>query len=55
MIGRSYLFGLGAGGEAGVSKALDILKSELVRDMALLGTRTVQEVTASYVRRRHGF
>ncbi|MBI2799338.1 MAG: alpha-hydroxy-acid oxidizing protein [Gammaproteobacteria bacterium] len=52
MVGRSYLFGLGAGGEAGVTKALDILRTEVVRDMALLGTRNVAEITSAYVRRR---
>ncbi len=51
-IGRGYLFGLGAGGEAGVDRALTILKDEIVRDMALLGCRTVEEITGEYVRRR---
>ena len=35
--GRPHLYGLGAGGEAGVVQALKILKTELARDMALLG------------------
>ena len=51
-IGRSYLFGLGAGGEAGVDRALALLKEEIVRDMAILGCRTVDEITSDYVRRR---
>jgi L-lactate dehydrogenase (cytochrome) len=38
LIGRAYLYGLAAGGEAGVTRALDILREELVRDMTLLGT-----------------
>jgi L-lactate dehydrogenase (cytochrome) len=54
MTGRCYLYGLGAGGEAGVDKALQILRDEIVRDMALLGTRNVKEITGSYVRRRRG-
>ncbi|MEN9726785.1 MAG: hypothetical protein RL434_1151 [Pseudomonadota bacterium] len=54
MTGRCYLYGLGAGGEAGVDKALQILREEIVRDMALLGTRNVKEITGSYVRRRRG-
>ena len=36
-IGRPYLYGLSAGGEAGVTKALDILRTELVRAMQLAG------------------
>lgn len=51
-IGRSYLFGLGAGGEAGVDRALALLKEEIVRDMAILGCRTIDEITSDYVRRR---
>jgi L-lactate dehydrogenase (cytochrome) len=51
-IGRGYLFGLGAGGEAGVDRALGLLKEEVVRDMAILGCRTVEEITADYVQRR---
>ncbi len=54
MTGRCYLYGLGAGGEAGVTKALQILREEIVRDMALLGTRNVTEITSQYVRRRRG-
>jgi L-lactate dehydrogenase (cytochrome) len=51
-IGRSYLFGLGAGGEAGVGRALELLQEEIVRDMAILGCRTIDEITSDYVRRR---
>jgi L-lactate dehydrogenase (cytochrome) len=51
-LGRGYLFGLGAGGEAGVDRALAILKAEIVRDMALLGCRSIDEITSDHVRRR---
>ena len=50
-IGRAYLYGLGAGGEAGVSKALDILSTELRRDMALLGVTRIAEITRGHVSR----
>jgi L-lactate dehydrogenase (cytochrome) len=36
-IGKPYLYGLAAGGEAGVAKALEILRTELVRAMQLAG------------------
>src|SRR5882762_7567225 len=36
-IGRPYLYGLAAGGEAGVARALEILRTELVRAMRLSG------------------
>ncbi len=40
-VGKPYLWGLAAGGEAGVNKAYDILRVELDRAMGLLGTPTV--------------
>jgi L-lactate dehydrogenase (cytochrome) len=51
MIGRAYLYGLGAGGEAGVTRALDVLRTELERDMALLGVRSLSELSTAHVRR----
>ena len=50
-VGRPYLFGLGAGGEAGVDRALQILRTDIERDMRLLGCRNVGEVTSSRIRR----
>jgi L-lactate dehydrogenase (cytochrome) len=44
MIGRAYLYGLGAGGEAGVARAIEILRNELDVTMALTGTRSVKEI-----------
>jgi L-lactate dehydrogenase (cytochrome) len=43
-IGRAYLYGLMAGGEAGVGKALDILAAQFKRTMQLLGVRSVAEL-----------
>jgi len=43
-IGRPYLYGLGAMGKAGVTKALEILASELDTTMALCGERDINEV-----------
>jgi L-lactate dehydrogenase (cytochrome) len=54
MSGRCYLYGLGAGGEAGVDKALQIMRGELERDMALLGTPTIGDIGSQHVRRRRG-
>jgi L-lactate dehydrogenase (cytochrome) len=44
MIGRSYVYGLGAGGEDGVSKAIEILAGELDVAMALTGTKRVGDI-----------
>jgi L-lactate dehydrogenase (cytochrome) len=47
---RPYLYGLAAGGEEGVARALAILMDEIRRDMALLGTRSIDEIDNSFVR-----
>jgi L-lactate dehydrogenase (cytochrome) len=44
MIGRSYVYGLGAGGQAGVAKAIDILEKELSVTMALTGVNSVADI-----------
>lgn len=49
--GRPYLFGLGAGGEAGVDRALEILRTDIERDIRILGCRNVGEVDANRIRR----
>lgn len=46
-IGRAYIYGLGAMGEAGVSKTLEILHKELDTSMALCGHRNIAEVDKS--------
>ncbi|MDE0361736.1 MAG: alpha-hydroxy acid oxidase, partial [Rhodospirillaceae bacterium] len=50
-MGRPYLFGLGAGGEAGVDRALEILRTDIERDMRLVGCRNVAEVNSDRIRR----
>jgi L-lactate dehydrogenase (cytochrome) len=44
MVGRAFLYALGAMGEAGVTKMLDILQKELDVSMALTGTRTIADI-----------
>ena len=44
MIGRAYVHGLGAFGEPGVAKALDILRNELLTTMGLCGVNTIAEI-----------
>ena len=45
-IGRAMVYGLGAGGEAGVTRALDIIRAEMDTTMALLGERDVHNIGA---------
>ena len=51
MIGRPYLYGLAAAGEAGVERALHLLNEELQRNMRLLGCTSITELTPSCLRR----
>ena len=44
MLGRATLYGLAAGGEAGVSRALEILMDEIDRTLGQLGCRTLADV-----------
>jgi (S)-mandelate dehydrogenase len=50
MIGRPTLYGLGAGGEAGVAHALNLLRIEMDRAMTLLGCHTLDELGPHLVR-----
>lgn len=49
MIGRAYLYGLMAGGHAGVVRALEILTGEITRTMQLLGVSDISELSPKHV------
>jgi len=49
LVGRAYAYGLGAAGGAGVARAIDILRADLVRTLKLLGCASVAELDRSYV------
>jgi L-lactate dehydrogenase (cytochrome) len=49
LIGRAYLYGLMAGGRAGVDRAIEILASEVVRTMKLLGAHSLEELEPKHV------
>lgn len=49
-IGRAYLYGLMAGGQEGVERALTIMQGQMVRNMKLLGVRTLAELRPAHVR-----
>ena len=48
-VGRPFLWGLGAFGQAGVDRVIEILQGELRLAMGNCGTRTVKDINASYV------
>jgi L-lactate dehydrogenase (cytochrome) len=49
LIGRAYIYGLGAMGEAGVTKSLQIIANELDLTMAFCGLRDINEVTKNVI------
>ena len=49
LVGRAYAYGLAAGGEPGVARAIEILQTELVRTMKLLGCASVADLDGSWV------
>ena len=52
LVARAYLYGLMAGGEAGVQRAADILTKEVRQAMQLLGVTSIDELTPDRVRLR---
>lgn len=52
--GRGYLYGLAAGGQDGVERALEIYRSELQRSMALLGCTKIGDIGSRHIRRVNG-
>jgi isopentenyl diphosphate isomerase/L-lactate dehydrogenase-like FMN-dependent dehydrogenase len=50
LCGRAYAYGLAAAGEAGVNRAIEILRTDLDRSLRLLGCGSVTELDRSYVR-----
>ena len=48
-VGRAYLYGLSAGGQAGVARAIELLRSEIERNMGLMGCRSIADLTPDHV------
>jgi len=49
LIGRPYLYGLAAGGQAGVERSLQLLRSEMERVMKLIGCPSIADLDRSYL------
>ncbi|ANY25934.1 alpha-hydroxy acid oxidase [Gordonia terrae] len=49
LVGRAYLYGLMAGGEAGVDRMIEILGEQIARTMRLLGVASLEELTPAHV------
>jgi L-lactate dehydrogenase (cytochrome) len=49
LVGRAYVYGLAAAGEAGVARAIEILRADVERTLKLLGCPSIAALDASYV------
>jgi isopentenyl diphosphate isomerase/L-lactate dehydrogenase-like FMN-dependent dehydrogenase len=49
MVGRAYAYGLGAAGAAGVSRAIEILRADLIRTLKLLGCASIADLDQPFV------
>ena len=49
LCGRAYAYGLAAGGEAGIARAIEILRADLERTLKLLGCPSITALDRSYV------
>jgi L-lactate dehydrogenase (cytochrome) len=49
MVGRAYAYGLGAAGEVGVARAIEILRTDLIRTLKLLGCASTAKLDESYI------
>jgi len=53
-VGRAYAWALGAAGGPGVARAIDILQTDIVRTMRLLGCPSIRDLDRSYIEMRPG-
>jgi L-lactate dehydrogenase (cytochrome) len=49
LIGRAYAYGLGAAGETGVTRAIDILRTDVIRTLKLLGCASIRDLDRSLI------
>ena len=49
MVGRAYAYGLGAAGDAGVARAIEILRTDLIRTLKLLGCASIADLNRSFI------
>ena len=49
LVGRAYAYGLGAAGEVGVARAIEILRADLIRTLKLLGCASIADLDRSFV------
>jgi L-lactate dehydrogenase (cytochrome) len=55
LLGRGYAFGMAAAGDAGVDRAIEIFRADIIRTLKLLGVSAIRDVDSSFVSPRPGF
>jgi len=48
---RPYIYGLAVGGEAGVSRVIDLMSAEVERGMGLMGVTSVNQLTSKHIQK----
>jgi len=55
LLGRGYAYGMAAAGDAGIERAIEIFRADIIRTLKLLGCSSISQVDSSYVTTRPGF
>ena len=55
LLGRGYAYGMAAAGDAGVERAIDIFRTDIIRTLKLLGCPSIAALDSSYIALRPGF
>lgn len=55
LLGRGYAYGMAAAGDAGIERAIEIFKADIVRTLKLLGCSSISQLDSSYIAMRPGF
>ena len=55
LLGRGYAYGMAAAGDAGIERAIEIFRSDIIRTLKLLGCPSIQALDSSHVALRPGF
>ena len=55
LLGRGYAYGMAAAGDAGVERAIEIFRADIIRTLKLLGCPSIAALDSSYIATRPGF
>jgi L-lactate dehydrogenase (cytochrome) len=55
LLGRGYAYGMAAAGDAGIERAIEIFRADIIRTLKVLGCTSISQVDSSYVTTRPGF